>query len=56
MSPAQLMFAHDLEKMVALTGTLATAFQEIDEERNRTIYQILLLPLLGNWFRRRLPV
>jgi hypothetical protein len=51
MSPAQLMFAHDLEKIVALTETLTTAFKEIDEEKNRTIHQTLLLPLLGNWFR-----
>jgi hypothetical protein len=37
------MFAHDLEKRVALTETLTTAFKEIDKERNRTIHQTLLL-------------
>ena len=47
MLPAQLMFAHDLEKIDALTETLTTAFKEICEEKNRTIHLTLFLPSLS---------
>ena len=46
------MFASDLEKMVALTETLTTAFKEIDEEKNRTIHPTLFIQrsLAVIWF------
>ena len=47
MSPAQLMFAHDLEKIVPLIETLTKAFKELEDKRNRMIHHTPLLPLLG---------
>ena len=47
-SPAQLMFARDLENIDALTKTSTNALKEIDEEKNKTIHLTLLLPSLGD--------
>ena len=32
-SPAQLMFPHDLRKIAALTGTSTTAIEKIDQKK-----------------------